>query len=273
MRKFTVKPKTQVCASKDFSSMSWQKLRHLAETTNDPSILNELIHNEDPGVRVRALHQIHRPELYADFVDDESEAVREVVAREVDDPNVLAKLADDSSFFVRVEVARRTDDPQLIAKLANDKSAYVRTAIAARPVNPEILAKLANDDEDEVVRETASKTMKPKSRKSPWTSVLKQLEADCEKYGDPLYEQTEAGEYIQNKCIEVENSLGVWIEPSVQAGTGGVWIYSKDDDTALVEDYDYQTFNDGILDLVVRSSNLSEFKKKYKAYLKELLSE
>lgn len=112
------------------------------------------------------------------------------------------------------------------------------------------------------------KNYKP-ARKN-WTSIIEQLEADCEE-GDPLYEQTNAGDYINSMCMEVEDKLGVWLEPSVQGGQGGIWIYENGTNETLAEDIDYASFNDAILDIAFDSKNMTQFKNAYRNYLKHLL--
>ena len=62
-----------------------------------------------------------------------------------------------------------------------------------------------------------------------WKDVLEQLEYECEDC-DPLYEGTEAGEYINGLCGEVFNKMDIYVEPSIQGGMGGVWIYEGADE-------------------------------------------
>lgn len=106
-----------------------------------------------------------------------------------------------------------------------------------------------------------------------WKSLANELESDAEDGIDSLYEQTDAGEKLQNIQYEVEDALGIWLEPSVQAGVGGIWFYSSEDDSTLVSDYDYQTFNEDTIDIAIESKNETEYKKRYKAYLENILEE
>ena len=43
-------------------------------------------------------------------------------------------------------------------------------------------------------------------------------------------------------CTDVENKIGIWLEPSIQGGRGGIWFYSTEDDSVLADDYDYQEY-------------------------------
>jgi len=72
---------------------------------------------------------------------------------------------------------------------------------------------------------------------------------------------------------QVEDKLGVWLEPSIQGGMGEIWIYSNDDDSTLAEDIDYQGFNETVLDAAYSSKNKTEFMKWYKSYLESLIGE
>lgn len=105
-----------------------------------------------------------------------------------------------------------------------------------------------------------------------WQSLKDQLEMDCERYLDPFYEGTDAADKVLYDYQQpIEDELGIWLEPSVQAGTGGIWIYSSDDDETLASNVDYQNFNDHCLYLVFSSDSGEEFKEKYKEYLESLI--
>lgn len=101
---------------------------------------------------------------------------------------------------------------------------------------------------------------------SKWSAVLKELENDLEDC-DPLYEQTSAGEVITDLMVEVEEKLGIWLEPSVQAGFGGIWVYSTDDDHEVAGNIDYETFNQDVCDIALSSKSPKQFMESYKNYV------
>ena len=103
-----------------------------------------------------------------------------------------------------------------------------------------------------------------------WQSILVQLE-DESGFGDPLYEQSPAGEKLLELCYEVDRDMPFWLEPSVQAGQGGIWIYDNETNETIASNIDYQDFNYHVLDLAFESSSSDDFKKRYKAYLTSLV--
>jgi len=112
-----------------------------------------------------------------------------------------------------------------------------------------------------------------KSKRINWKSLVNNLQREAEDGIDSLYKQTDAGSKLESIQQEVENALGIWLEPSVQAGRGGIWFRSSEDDSTLVSNYDYQTFNEDTVDMAIESKNKTEYKKRYKAYLENILEE
>lgn len=106
-----------------------------------------------------------------------------------------------------------------------------------------------------------------------WKSLANTLQSEAENGIDPLYEQTDAGEKLESVQQEVENALGIWLEPSIEGGMGGIWFLSSEDDRTLASNYDYQTFNEETIDMAIESKNKTEFKKRYKSYLENILNE
>lgn len=107
---------------------------------------------------------------------------------------------------------------------------------------------------------------------SAWSDLLNSLENELDDGIDPLYDLTDAGEQLQELMVEVEDKLGILVEPSIQAGSGGVWIYDKLYET-IVEDYDYEQFNEEGIDIALSSKGPEEFKQKYKKYLVDLMEQ
>lgn len=103
---------------------------------------------------------------------------------------------------------------------------------------------------------------------STWEGIQHSLESECEYYRDPIYEQTEAGLKIQYTCGDVESDMGIWLEPSIQGGQGGIWIYNTDD-KYLAGGIDYAEFNSDVIDMVLTSSSEEDFKREYRQYLEK----
>ena len=104
-----------------------------------------------------------------------------------------------------------------------------------------------------------------------YDDVKQELEQESFDGIDSLYEGTEAGEYINSLCYPVEEELNLFVEPSVQAGRGGVWIYDNSTDDVLVKNYDYEDFNYECIELALDSSSPEDFKAKYKQYLETMV--
>ena len=109
----------------------------------------------------------------------------------------------------------------------------------------------------------SSKQTKSEHTSITWRSLVKHLTS--EDYDAD--EQDEYTEFLDSVCMSVEEKMGLFVEPSVQGSQGGVWIYDNDTNDTLVEDYDYETFNEEITDLAINSSSKKEFITKYKDYL------
>ena len=98
---------------------------------------------------------------------------------------------------------------------------------------------------------------------------------------DELRANFELNEYYDFEEWELEN-LGileqkvydkhnVWVEPSVQSGIGGVWIYSSDTNKSLVEAYDYQTFIQDICSIAIASNTDEEFIDGFDKYIERII--
>lgn len=72
-------------------------------------------------------------------------------------------------------------------------------------------------------------------------------------------------------CTDVENKIGIWLEPSIQGGRGGIWFYSKEDDSVLAENYDYQEYNDEAMSMALRFKTQREFQTEYKKSLQSII--
>ena len=105
------------------------------------------------------------------------------------------------------------------------------------------------------------------STNGEWKNIQTLLRNDAEDGVDSLYELTPAGEEISGLQVEVEDAEGVWLEPSIQNGEGGIWIYSSADDRELAGGIDYASFNESVVDIALDVSSSEEFKTKYRDFL------
>ena len=112
--------------------------------------------------------------------------------------------------------------------------------------------------------------IKSSSETMTWEELQDALAEDFEEgIMDPIYEYTDAGEYLGSLQDEVAGSLGVQLLPSVQAGAGIIEFYRDDEpvgETADFTDFDFET-----LELAMNCQTLNEFKKELKAYIKSFL--
>lgn len=104
-----------------------------------------------------------------------------------------------------------------------------------------------------------------------WDTVIDGLQDELDWCSDPIDEQTEYGSLLIGICEEVEKELGVWLEPSIQLGQGGLLVFDADNN--VVADYDYADFNSAVIDLALSADSESEFKKEYKDFLHYLMDE
>lgn len=114
---------------------------------------------------------------------------------------------------------------------------------------------------ERIVRDAKRRT---RGATTQWASIKSELESEQEDGLDSIYEGTHAGEYLTSVQKGVEDSLNVWLEPSVQAGVGSIYFYSTEDDSDVGEPYDYQDFNIETIDLALASKSEKDFKNKYK---------
>lgn len=271
-----------------------------ARERGDIDALLEYAKNDDPHFRQEFVRIAQNEQVCRLLADDPNANVRAEVASNTDDSKLLAKLAYDDDPKVRREVASRTKDNNLIEKFKKDPDNgvryrvvinlgdeetfrefvsdpywVIREEIANKTEDPDLLAKLSKDS-DKYIRSDAKRRMKElglttNRKRNGWDDLISQLNDDLDENVDPIYEQTESGRTLENVCLEVEDSMNLYVEPSIQGGVGGVWIYDNTDNSTLVEDYDYELFNSGIIDIALSSNNKSNFKQKYKEYLQNMI--
>lgn len=225
-------------------------------------------------------------ELLSKLSTDDESVIRQSVAKNISTPSTtLAQLAKDTGKWVRSAVAENPSTPaDTLRQLAHDDCVWVRMMLAQNDNIPQDVAEVLAEDKDSTVRalvkeqlrkiatpSTPSKPLKPK--RLSWPKLISQLRREAEDGVDSLYEQTSAGDEISSFCTAVENKLGIWLEPSIQGGQGGIWFYSSEDNSTLAADYDYQTYNENVISLALQSKNATEFKNEYESFVQSILDD
>lgn len=104
-----------------------------------------------------------------------------------------------------------------------------------------------------------------KSKKSKYASMVHQLKLEAEDGINSIYEQTESGAYIDSIVQSVEDSVGVWSEPSIQGGFGSIAFIDTSTDDVIVEK-DYEEYCDDIIDMAIRSKSKKDFISQLEQY-------
>ena len=235
--------------------------------------LAQLATDEDWEVRY---HVAGNPNTSADVLaqlanDKVYDVIRRVAKNSNTSADALAQLANDEDEVIRRCVAHNPSTPaKTLAQLANDADEDVRWWVTQNPNTPaDVRAQLAHDEDADVEEQTASSSNTAST--NDWQSFLNELGKECEEYSDPLYEQSPAGEQLLELCYEVEREMPFWLEPSVQAGQGGIWIYDNETDETLADNIDYEDFNYEVVDMAFESDSADDFKQRYKNYLTGLV--
>lgn len=109
------------------------------------------------------------------------------------------------------------------------------------------------------------KTNYKSSRNSKWMNIVDTLESESNEGINSIYEQTEAGNYIDSIVQSIEDSLGIWSEPSIQAGHGIIEFLDKNTDEVLLTK-DYEEYCDDIIDMAIASKSKKGFMSQLKQY-------
>lgn len=104
-----------------------------------------------------------------------------------------------------------------------------------------------------------------KPRTSVYNKMIAQLQSESEEGINSIYEQTEAGSYIDSIAQSVENSLGIWSQPSIQAGHGIIEFLDKNTDEVLLTK-DYEEYCDDLINIALESNSKKDFVSKLKQY-------
>lgn len=100
---------------------------------------------------------------------------------------------------------------------------------------------------------------------SKWMNIVDNLESESDKRINSIYKQTEAGSYIDDIVRSIEDSLGIWSEPSIQLGHGIIDFLDNDTDEVLWRT-DYEEYCDDIIDIAIGSESKGEFISQVKQY-------
>lgn len=100
-----------------------------------------------------------------------------------------------------------------------------------------------------------------------WKDIVKSLQSDWNKGRNPLYYSSDAGEYVESIAVDVEDSLGVELIPSIQAGRGEIGVYYGDN----IGDLDYEDHCEATIEIAFESNSESDFREQYKAYMESTI--
>ena len=98
-----------------------------------------------------------------------------------------------------------------------------------------------------------------------WKKITSKLQSEAESGINSIYEQTEAGSYIDSIAQSVEDSLGIYGEPSIQFGQGSIIFYDNNSGDILLEK-DYEEYCDDIINIAIESKSKKEFMSQLKHY-------
>ena len=95
--------------------------------------------------------------------------------------------------------------------------------------------------------------------------IVDDLQSEGDGGINSIYEQTEAGSYIDGIAQTVEDTIGIWSQPSIQGGQGIIEFLDKDTDEVLLEK-DYEEYCDDIIDMALQSISKKGFVSQLKQY-------
>lgn len=285
----------------DDSSIRWRVARHKNVT---PKILSFLANDPDPDVRVRVAINDDTPSNILDQMADDSDEY--VLLNIAVHPNAsietLKKILKQNNKYASVasaikdrlsEIKSSTDiyadvgslsTPEEMQDAENRAARYSESERKAntrarraewksnRPIrnrpqgslsNPDGTAKFRSIDDDDYVAASLDFD-------NDWEVFKDLLAEDCETSYDPIYDLTECGEYLSDICMQVEEELGIWGEPSVQGGNGFIEWMTIDGDEP-VGSSSCPGINLDIVDLAFDANSEQDFINMYREYLEDEL--
>ena len=122
---------------------------------------------------------------------------------------------------------------------------------------------------------TASKKLKNRrivSSDDEFSRMQSELAALTDEYSNPLYSsEDDCVAYFEGISYQVEEEMGLYVEPSVQAGEGDVWIFR--DNACVAEGIDYEDFCYSLMNIYLESSSPADVKLQVGNYYESLLEE
>lgn len=100
---------------------------------------------------------------------------------------------------------------------------------------------------------------------SKWMNIVDNLESESDRGINSIYEQTKAGSYIDKIAQNVEDSMGIYGEPSIQLGHGIIDFLDNDTYEVLWRT-DYEEYCNDIIDIAIESESKEEFMSQVKQY-------
>lgn len=103
--------------------------------------------------------------------------------------------------------------------------------------------------------------------------MKKSLDEEYNEYMiNSIYEETSAGEYLESIAYQVENEMGLYVEPSVQMGGGIVTIFNESGDEIYADGIDFDEYCEDIVKCMLESNSrsqcVSKLRQLYQSYLK-----
>ena len=260
--------------------LTTRERQKIAKTSTDPTELAQLANDKNQNIRRRVAENPNTPaDVLAQLAHDEDKTVGWEVARNQNTPvDVLVQLANNDSMRMRGYVATNQNTPvDVLEQLANDVDEDVRRRVAQNRNTPEdVLAQLANDDNKDVRRSavnnpncpTSSKYSNKLTKSNDWPSADEWYNIESDEEFEDMWSR-----YLAGPEDEVNEQLQIYPEPSVQGGMGSMIIFdgSRNEDDAIFADF--QDWCDSEVSMAAESKNANEYKKKYKVFVEEWISE
>lgn len=166
-------------------------------------------------------------------------------------------------------IMNRTDDvetlkSEIMYAVENDDLSWILNTFYT---DSKLSNKERSIEEIEEFYEYCETRMKPdEPTKSPnWNNIVSELKSEVEDGINSIYGETKAGSYIESIAQDVEDSLGIYGEPSIEGGRGSIFFYDKETNEELAE-MDYDGYCEDIVGMALRSKSKGEFVSKLKKY-------
>lgn len=108
------------------------------------------------------------------------------------------------------------------------------------------------------------------NRKSKWMNIVDKLESERDEDINSIYEQTEAGSYIDGIAQQVEKQIGIYGEPSTQSGHGIIEFRDINTDDILMTQ-DYKEYCEDVISMALNSNSVKGFKIHLEQYYYKMI--